>query len=75
MAVFIMLCLFVLMSSLLAGYGMAKAEQQSSLHLFGFAVIMAISVYMILDIEYPRLGIVNIKSFDQEMIDLRPSMD
>lgn len=74
-AVFIMLGLLVLMSSLLAGYGMAKAEQQSTMHLFGFAVIVAISVYMILDIEYPRLGIVTIESFDQAMIELRQSMN
>ena len=74
-AVFLMLGLLVLVSALLAGYGMAKAERQSALHLFGFAAIMALSVYLILDIEYPRLGIVRIDSFDQAMIELRASMD
>jgi hypothetical protein len=44
MAVFVMLGLIMLVSSLLAGYGMAKAKQQSVLHVFGFAGIMAISV-------------------------------
>lgn len=74
-AVFVMLGLLVLVSSLLAGYGMAKAERQSTLHLFGFAAIMALSVYLILDIEYPRLGIIRIDSFDEAVIELRKSMN
>lgn len=75
LAVFLMLGLLVLVSGLLAGYGMAKAERQSTLHLFGFAAIMALSVYLILDIEYPRLGLVRIDSFDRPMIELRASMN
>jgi hypothetical protein len=74
-AVFVMLGVLVLVSGLLAGYGMAKAERQSSLHVFGFAAIMAFSVYLILDIEYPRLGLVRIDSFDRAMIDLRATMN
>lgn len=75
MAVFLMLGVLVLVSGLLAGYGMAKAERQSTLHLFGFAAIMSLSVYLILDIEYPRLGLVRIDSFDQAMIELRAGMN
>ncbi|MGL4402015.1 MAG: DUF4239 domain-containing protein [Luteolibacter sp.] len=75
MAVFLMLGALVLVSGLLAGYGMAKAERQSRLHLFGFAAIMALSVYLILDIEYPRLGLIRIDSFDQAIIELRQSMN
>ena len=45
------------------------------LHLFGFAAIMALSVYIILDIEYPRLGLIRIDSFDQAIIELRQSMN
>ena len=73
--VFLMLGFLVLVSGLLAGYGMAKAERQSTLHLLGFAAIMALSVYLILDIEYPRLGLVRIDSFDRAMIELRASMN
>jgi hypothetical protein len=75
LAVFTMLGLLMMVSALLAGYGMAKSEQQSALHLFGFAAIMSLSVYLILDIEYPRLGLVTVEAFDQSIIDLRKSMD
>ncbi len=74
-AVFLMLGLLVLLSGLMAGFGMAKARSQSRLHLFGFAAVMSLAVYLILDIEYPRLGLVRIDSFDQALIELRSSMD
>jgi hypothetical protein len=74
-AVFLMLGLLLLVSGLLAGYGMAKSERQSTLHLLGFASIMALSVYLILDIEYPRLGLVRIDSFDRAIIEMRESMN
>jgi hypothetical protein len=74
-AVFAMLGLLVLVSGLLAGYGMAKAERQSRLHLYGFAAIMSLSVYLIFDLEYPRLGLVRVDSFDHAVIELRQSMN
>jgi hypothetical protein len=73
--VFLMLGLLVLVSSLMAGFGMARSESLSPLHVFGYAAITAASVYFILDIEYPRLGLVQIRNFDQAMVELRDSMN
>ena len=39
------------------------------------ALVMAIAVYVILDIEYPRLGLIRVDAFDQALIDLRESMN
>ena len=75
LAVFVMLGALVLVSGLLAGFGMAKSATQSPLHVFGFATIMALSVYLILDIEYPRLGLVRIHAFDEAFRALRASMN
>lgn len=74
LAIYLMLGLLVLVSALMAGFGMAKAQRQSRLHLFGFAAIMALSIYLILDLEFPRLGLVRINNFDQALIELRASM-
>jgi hypothetical protein len=74
-AVFAMLGALVLVSGLLAGFGMAKSDRQSPLHVIGFAAIMALSIYLILDIEFPRLGLIRIDSFDQALIELRSSMN
>jgi hypothetical protein len=54
---------------------MAKSDRQSPLHVIGFAAIMALSIYLILDIEFPRLGLIRIDSFDQALIELRSSMN
>lgn len=75
LAIYWMLGFLVLVSALLAGFGMAKAKSQSALHLFGFAAIVSLSIYLILDIEFPRLGLVRVEQFDQAMLDLRATMD
>jgi hypothetical protein len=72
--VFVMLVVLVLSSSLLAGYSMSAGKVPSRLHIVGFAVIMSIAVYVILDIEFPRVGLVRIESADQILVDLRNGM-
>jgi hypothetical protein len=72
--IFVMLAVLALMSSLLAGYAMAGGKTRSWIHVFGFALIMATTVYVILDLEYPRLGIIRIDAFDRVLVDLRQSM-
>jgi hypothetical protein len=74
-AVFGMLGVLVLVSGLLAGFGMAKCDRQSPLHVFGFAAVMALSIYLILDMEFPRLGLIRIDAFDQALIELRATMN
>ncbi|MEO8353494.1 MAG: DUF4239 domain-containing protein [Chthoniobacteraceae bacterium] len=72
--IFIMLAAVALVSSLLAGYGMAGGKAHSWIHMISFAAITAISVYVILDLELPRLGLIRVENFDQLLIDLRTSM-
>jgi hypothetical protein len=36
---------------------------------------MALAVYVILDIEYPRFGFIRVDSFDQVLVDVRAQMD
>jgi len=63
-----------LASALLAGYGMAGATSRSWLHMLCFAAAMAVSVYVILDLEFPRLGLIRVDAFDQALVELRESM-
>ena len=72
--IFAMLGGLALLSALLAGYGMAGSATRSWLYLLGFATIMAVTVYVILDIEFPRLGLIRVDAFDQALIELRQSM-
>jgi hypothetical protein len=74
-SIFLMLGLLVFISALMAGFGMAKANRQSLLHVLGFATVMALSVYFILDLEFPRLGLVRVDDFDLALVELRDSMN
>jgi hypothetical protein len=60
--------------SLLAGYGMAEGKHRSWIHILGFAVIMGISVFVILDLEYPRMGFIRLDAYDQVLVELREKM-
>jgi hypothetical protein len=73
--VFVMLFGLALAASLLAGYGMIGSRVRSWFHMLGFAFVMATAVYVILDIEYPRLGLIRVDAFDQALVDLRESMN
>ena len=73
--IFVMLCVLALASSLLAGYSMAGGRPSSCwIHMLVFAVIMALTVYVILDLEYPRLGLIRVDAIDQVLVDVRDSM-
>jgi len=73
--VFVMLFAMALAASLMAGYGMMGSALRSRLHMLGFALVMAVAVFVILDIEYPRLGLVRVDAFDQALADLRETMN
>jgi hypothetical protein len=73
--IFAMLFGLALASALLAGYGMAAAASRSWLHMLGFAAAMALAVYVILDLEFPRLGLIRVAAFDQALLDLRQGMN
>ncbi|MCL4181243.1 MAG: DUF4239 domain-containing protein [Verrucomicrobia bacterium] len=73
--IYIMLGALALMSSMLAGYAMSGSRARSWIHTLGFALIIAISVYVILDLEFPRTGLIRVDAADQLLIDLRRTMD
>lgn len=72
--VFIMLALMACASAFMAGHGMSGSKTRSWVHILGFASILAITVFVILDMEYPRVGTIRVNSFDQVLVDLRQSM-
>jgi multidrug transporter EmrE-like cation transporter len=63
-----------LLCSLLAGYRMATGQRRSWLHIVGFTVITVIIVYVMLDVEYPRAGLIRLEVADQSLMDARSAM-
>jgi hypothetical protein len=72
--IYAMLVMLTLVSALLAGYDMAAAKTRSWIHMLGFAFVMAASVYVILDLEYPRMGLIRLHSADHVLVELRQSL-
>jgi len=70
MLIYAMMIVLLLASSLLAGYETGFSKARSWVHIFGFAGILSASIYMILDFEYPRVGLIRIDAADQFLIDL-----
>lgn len=73
--IFVMLFALALAGALLAGNGTAGAKSRSWIHVLGFAFAIAVSFYIILDLEYPRVGLIRIDAFDQALVSLRESMN
>jgi hypothetical protein len=63
-----------LLAALIAGRAMARTAERPIFHMLVFALLVAITVYIILDLEYPRLGLIQIGVTEQAMFDLRQSM-
>jgi hypothetical protein len=72
--VFYGLGLLVMATSLLAGCGMAESKKRSWMHMVVYALIMAATLYVILDLEYPRFGLIRVDAADQLLVDVRSSM-
>ena len=70
----VMLAFLACAAAFMAGHGMSGSKTRSWIHLVGFAAVLAITVYVILDMEYPRFGTIRLDRFDQVLVDLRQSM-
>lgn len=72
--VYIMLFGLGLGGSLLAGFGMASATARSWIHMMIFAATLTVTLYVVTDMEYPRLGLIRIENFDHFLVDAHQQM-
>jgi hypothetical protein len=72
--VYILLFGLGLGGSLLAGFGMAAAAARSWVHMMMFAATLSIALYAVTDMEFPRLGLIRIESFDHFLADVGMEM-
>ena len=72
--VYVMLIGLAFASALLSGYQSAEGMSYDWMHKIGFAVVVAFTVYVTLDIEYPRLGFIRLDAIDQLLVNARAAM-
>jgi hypothetical protein len=72
--IYVMLFGIGLGCSLLAGFGMSASARRSWIHMLLFAGTLTIALYIVTDMEYPRLGLIRIESFDHFLADAYDQM-
>ncbi len=70
-----MLFAAALVAALLAGYNSAGGTTRGVLHAIGLAGIVSLSLYVIIDIEHPRRGLVRVDAVDDVLRELRRTMN
>jgi len=72
--IYLLLVALSLIGALLVGYGTSSNKDRSLLHQGTFALVTSLAIYVIVDLEYPRLGLIRIDAADQALVDVRASM-
>lgn len=69
-----LIAFLLIITSLLAGYAMSRSGARNWLHIVGFAVITTAVVYVIIDVDYPRIGFFRMDAADQALREVRATM-
>lgn len=72
--IFALLALVALLSGILAGFAMAKRYTRSRLHMFIYAGVIALTVWVILDLDDPRSGLIRLTRAESALLQLRESI-
>jgi len=68
------LLVVALLSAIVAGHAMSVAPTRNVLHGVLFAAAVAVTIYVILDYEHPRVGLIRLDHSDEVMSELRESL-
>jgi hypothetical protein len=72
--VFGLLFILALGCALVAGHATAVSAERHWMHRVAFTLAMAISFYVILDLEYPRRDLIRVDAFDHLLVEARRNM-
>jgi hypothetical protein len=51
-----------------------RRGNRSWFHMLLYAVVVSITMYVVLDLEYPRVGLIRLDDIDRALVELRESM-
>ena len=68
--ILIVLCTLIIVSAFLSGYGSKNLERNKVL-VVAFAFITTLALYLVVDLDKPRHGFVNLNATEQLMVNLR----
>jgi len=53
---------------------MAKRKGRSGLHVLLYALVISLTIYTVLDLDYPRFGLIRLNAADSALFSLRDSI-
>ncbi|MGD9592335.1 MAG: hypothetical protein AB7V32_07435, partial [Candidatus Berkiella sp.] len=73
--IFTLLFGIILLSALLSGYSVSYKNTKGSFHVICYLVVIVIVTYVIIDLEYPRLGFIKITEMDSALLNTKNSIE
>jgi uncharacterized protein YneF (UPF0154 family) len=72
--IFVLLIGLAMISAFLAGYSTAKRKVSHSVYLLSYIAITAFTIYIIVNMEFPRVGLIRVDAFDQVLVHAREGL-
>lgn len=72
--VFAMLFVLALLCAWLIGYASADAEHLNWIHVIGYATMVTLTIYVIIDLDYPRYGLIRLDFAQEPLEEVSKSM-
>jgi hypothetical protein len=73
--IFALLIGLAALGAFLVGYNSAENKQKFPIHILCYVLLTTFTLYIILNLEYPRVGFIRFSSFDQMLMDVREDMN
>ena len=75
LVVFLLLGALSVTGALLVGYGTSTNRDRGWFHVVVFGAILALTIYVIVDLEFPRVGLIRVDDADLLLLELREGMN
>jgi hypothetical protein len=72
--IYLLLVGMALICGFLGGYQMGVARRRHVLHAVAFSVCICSVIYLIIDVEFPRVGVIQVGYADEVLVNLLNSM-
>ena len=72
--IYFMIAGLAFVGAIFSGYALAGGHSKSWVHRMAFPAVTAVTLFVIVDIEYPRHGLIRVDAVDYLMTDLRKTM-
>jgi ABC-type glycerol-3-phosphate transport system permease component len=72
--IFGLLVALSLLGALLSGYALARRGKRSLMHILVFALAVTGTICVVVDLDYPRAGLIHLRAADKPMLELRQSI-